>query len=113
MKSLYLCENCCYSSPWIVSFDLSRYKNLKSLYIGIDSFYDVKRFELKGLKKLESVDIYYAFNSVVGTVSLTNCLKLKDLRLGGFSGTESFEIRDLSSLESLTIGGSLFGSTRR
>ena len=59
MKSLSLCENCCYGSLWIVSFDLSRYKNLKSLYVGGSCFRYVKQFELKGLKKLESVDIGY------------------------------------------------------
>ena len=59
MKSLTTDSYTCWDSPWIVSFDLSRYKNLKSLYVGDDSFYYVKRFELKGLKKLESVDIGY------------------------------------------------------
>ena len=60
VKSLRIDSYTCSYSPWIRSFDLSRYKNLKSLYVGDDSFYYVKRFELKGLKKLESVDIGYS-----------------------------------------------------
>ena len=57
MKSLRIDYDTCFYPPWIVSFDLSRYKNLKSLYVGDWSFRYVKRFELKGLKKLESVEI--------------------------------------------------------
>ena len=59
MKSLRIDSYTCSYSPWIKSFDLSRYKNLKSLYVGGRSFRYVKQFELKGLKKLESVDIGY------------------------------------------------------
>ena len=73
MKSLSLCENCCYGSLWIVSFDLSRYKNLKSLYVGESCFRYVKRFELKGLKKLESVDIRgHSFQSAESLIMDSN-----------------------------------------
>ena len=59
VKRLSIDYGTCSYPPWIVSFDLSRYKNLKSLYVGERSFKYVKRFKLKGLKKLESVDIGY------------------------------------------------------
>ena len=85
VKSLSIDDDTCYYSPWIVSFDLSRYKNLKSLYVGGRSFEYVKQLELKGLKKLESVDIEYPFNSVVGTVSFNNYPKLKDVTMKGFN----------------------------
>ena len=112
MKSLSIDDDTCYYSPWIVSFDLSRYKNLKSLYVGGRSFEYVKQLELKGLKKLESVDIEYPFNSVVGTVSFNNYPKLKDLKMKGFNSVYSLEIRDLNSLESLIIREYSFRDTR-
>ena len=112
VKSLTTDYGTCWDSPWIRSFDLSRYKNLKSLYVGGRSFEYVKQLELKGLKKLESVDIEYPFNSVVGTVSFNNYPKLKDLKMKGFNSVYSLEIKDLNSLESLIIREYSFRDTR-
>ena len=67
---------------------------------------------MKELNELDNMYIGQSFNSVVGTVSFNNYPKLKDLKLGGFRGTEALEIRDLNSLESLTIIGCSFDSTR-
>lgn len=73
VKSLRIAYRTCYDSPWIVSFDLSRYKNLKSLYVGDYSFRYVKRFELKGLKKLDSVDIRgHSFQSAESLIMDSN-----------------------------------------
>ena len=112
MKSLSFDYGTCWNADWIVSFDLSRYKNLKSLYVGGSCFYYVKQFELKGSNKLESVDIEYSFNSVVGTVSFNNYPKLKDLTMKGFNSVYSLEIKDLNSLESLIIREYSFRDTR-
>ena len=67
---------------------------------------------MKELNELDNVYIGHSFNSGLRTVSFNNCPKLKDLKLGGFRGTESLEMKDLDSLESLTIRRSSFGSTR-
>ena len=73
VKSLRIDRYTCSYSPWIRSLDLSRYKNLKSLYVGDYSFRYVKRFELKGLKKLDSVDIRgHSFQSAESLIMDSN-----------------------------------------
>ena len=43
-------------APWVRSFDLSRYKNLKTLYVGWGFWY-VNQVKISGLNQLESVSI--------------------------------------------------------
>ena len=57
VKNLKINDNTCSYIPRVRSFDLSRYKNLKTLDIGSSSFYHVKRVKISGLNQLESVSI--------------------------------------------------------
>ena len=59
MKNLRIYGGSCRNSPWVRSFDLSRYKNLKTLDVGRWCFWDVKRVKISGLNQLESVTINY------------------------------------------------------
>ena len=45
------------NSKWLAVFDLSRYKNLKSVVIGDASYKYVNELKMIGLSKLESVEI--------------------------------------------------------
>ena len=45
--------------PRVRLFDLSRFKNLKTVVIDRDSFYYVERVKISGLNQLESVTINY------------------------------------------------------
>ena len=58
MKNLRINDCTCYYTPWVRSFDLSRYKNLKTLEIG-RGFINVDQVKLSGLNELESVYIGY------------------------------------------------------
>ena len=57
VKGLRINDDTCSDTPWVISFDLSRFKNLKTLDVGLRSFYRVKRVEISGLNQLESVII--------------------------------------------------------
>ena len=57
VKILRINDKTCYYESWVRSFDLSRYKNLKTLDVGYRSFYHVKQVKISGLKQLESVYI--------------------------------------------------------
>lgn len=113
MKSLYLCENCCYSSPWIRSFNMRRYKNLNRIHVGSDSFYHVNHFELRGLNHLESAIFDQgSFRYARGTIIIEKCPKLQVLSFGTgqwswygsvFYDVYSLTIRNLDSLESFTV----------
>ena len=59
VKNLRIYGGSCRNSPWVRSFDLSRYKNLKTLDVGRWCFWDVKRVKISGLNQLESVTINY------------------------------------------------------
>ena len=56
MKNLRIYGGSCRNSPWVRSFDLSRYKNLKTLYVGWGFWY-VNQVKISGLNQLESVSI--------------------------------------------------------
>ena len=60
VKNLEVSYENCYYTPWMRSFDLSGYKNLKTLYVGERSFNGVKRVKISGLNQLESVSISYS-----------------------------------------------------
>jgi len=57
VKNLRINGHTCYYTPWARSFDLSRYKNLKTLDVGSWCFRYVKRVKISGLNQLESVTI--------------------------------------------------------
>ena len=56
MKNLRIYGGSCRNSPWVRSFDLSRYKNLKTLDVGWGFWY-VNQVKISGLNQLESVSI--------------------------------------------------------
>ena len=60
VKNLRINDCTCYYTPWVRSFDLSRYKNLKTLDVGEWCFRYVKRVKISGLNQLESVSISYS-----------------------------------------------------
>ena len=56
MKSIKIYSyETCYYTPWVRSFDLSRYKNFQTLVVGLWSFGYVKQVKISGLNQLESV----------------------------------------------------------
>ena len=59
MKNLKMDYGTCSYVPWATSFDLSRFKNLKTLVVESLSFIHVNRVKISGLNQLESVIIGY------------------------------------------------------
>ena len=57
MKDLQINWNTCYYALWVTSFDLSGFKNIKTLFIREGSFPCVKRVKISGLNQLEGVMI--------------------------------------------------------
>ena len=57
VKNLKINGHTCHLTPWVISFDLSRYKNLKTLDIGRGCFFYVKGVKISELNELESVKI--------------------------------------------------------
>ena len=58
VKNLKINYDSCWDTLWMISFDLCRYKNLKTLEIG-RGFINVDQVKLSGLNELESVYIGY------------------------------------------------------
>ena len=95
--------------------DLSRFKRLKKLVIGDESFVNVNETRLTGLYSLESVEI--GMNSFTQHKNddgndpnrhfyLKNCPKLKLLKMGrySFSDYTVIEIENVNALEMIEMG---------
>ena len=95
-------------------FIISNNGNLKRIEIGNNTFGSVWLFELNGLSELQSVEIgEKSFNGGRndGGCRITNCPKLKSIRIGddSFSHYSStFELTNLPCLQSVDIGASTF-----
>ena len=76
VKILKINYDSCWDTLWMISFDLCRYKNLKSLEIG-RGFKGVDQVKLSGLNELESVYIgYYSLTSPSSTVIESDDIQL-------------------------------------
>ena len=93
--------------------------SLRCIVIGDNCYGSVRLFELDGLNELETVVIeWYSFTLAKtdkdiginqrrnGACRMTNCPRLKSIRIGGFSFSDyrSLGLSNLSSLQSIDIG---------
>ena len=93
-------------------FILRELPALKSIQIGYNCFGKVRVFELDGLSELESVvigrDSFRISRSERsdGDYRIVNCPKLKSIQIGSYSFYDyhTFELNELSSLESIVFG---------
>ena len=105
------------------SFDLSLFASLQTLEVGENSLKRIRRFQLQGMKKLETLDVgkrsftyaknYDAVEATIrsdGVFRLNNCPKLKTVKLGDFAFADyhSFEMTNLPSLQKIQFGESNF-----
>lgn len=105
------------------SFDLSLFGSLQTLEVGENSLKRIRRFQLQGMKKLETLDVgkrsftyaknYDAVEATIrsdGVFRLNNCPKLKTVKLGDFAFADyhSFEMTNLPSLQKIQFGESNF-----
>ena len=95
---------------------LRRLVRLKRIVIGDGCFGKVRVFELDGLGELESVVIgkrsfrIGSSGRSDGSCRIVNCPKLKSIQIGdwSFHDYHSFELNNLSSLQSIDIGPECF-----
>ena len=115
-KHLKLSDRCVLSN-----WDVSWFENLESIEIGDNCFESVQTFKIDGLNHLKSLKIgfssftpYYCYSGDESkSFHLLNCDQLETIEFGrysfgNFAGT--FELRNLKSLQSITIG-SLLGDS--
>ena len=99
--------------PFIPSYYMH---SLKRIVIGDRCFGKVRVFELDGLDELESVEIGQDSFRISdkerndGDYRIVNCPKLKSIQIGDYSFGDyhSFELNNLSSLQSIDIGMDCF-----
>ena len=102
-------------------FDANSLKGIERLEIEGDCFIKVNRFEIDGLKELESLVIgnesfYLKGDTRKGMKCLImNCDQLSDINIGdqSFYCFESFECKNLSSLISIQLDGDAFYACQR
>ena len=102
----------------IASFNISNNKAIKRIVIGDECFRKVRVFELDGLDELESVLIgQKSFRIGIsgyvrsdGSYRIVNCPKLKSIQIGyqSFDDYHSFELSNLTSLQTIYIGRECF-----
>ena len=91
----------------ITELNLTKYRNLKSVTIGDNSFPYVSELKIVGMEELESVEIgASSFSLSEGHFYLKNCPKLKSLNMGcySFSDYSVFEIENVNALEVIEMG---------
>ena len=91
----------------ITELNLTKYRNLKSVTIGSNSFSYVSELKIVGMEKLESVEIGEdSFFSRDGHFYVKNCPKLKSLEVGAssFYKYSVIEIENVDALEVIKIG---------
>ena len=103
------------NSPSFTVLDLSRFKSVRRIVIGDESFMYVNEVSIIGLRELESVQIgencFTTHKNGYGTNSngrfyLKNCPKFKSLKIGrnSFSDYSVCEIENVNALESIEMG---------
>ena len=100
----------------IISFNITNNTNLKRIVIGERCYRRVREFELDGLSELESVEIRGSSYGIIDNVQsdglyrVVNCPKLKSIQIGiwSFYDYDSFELNNLTSLQSIGIGRECF-----
>ena len=97
-------------------FDLSAYKFIKSLQVGDTNMYYVKTFMVHGLLELSKIVIgANSFTKKMNTYGddasrsfhIASCKELKSIEIGSYSFSDyagEFEMKNLPSLQSITIG---------
>ncbi|KAK8797880.1 hypothetical protein WA171_005409 [Blastocystis sp. BT1] len=111
VKNLRINDCTCYYTPWVRSFDLSRYKNLKTLDVGEWCFRYVKRVKISGLNQLESVSISYSSLMNPSSIRFENLPKLKSIKLGYYALCGSYGTNDNSlRMKNLPSLSYLYGS---
>ena len=99
----------------ITELNLTKYRDLKSVTIGGNSFSYVSELKIVGMEKLESVEIgmnsftkekYYYGNDPNRHFYLKDCPKLKSLEVGAYSFSDYsvIEIESVDALEVIKIG---------
>ena len=91
----------------ITELNLTKYRNLKSVTIGDNSFPYVSELKIVGMEELESVEIgASSFSLSEGHFYLKNCPKLKSLKIGSYSFSDYTvcEIENVPALETVEIG---------
>ena len=122
VTALTVTDNSCNDNN-ITVVDLSSFKFLRSVVIGLNCFKYVQIFSIVGLNWLESVSIgYRSFDSstlVDGSqFKIVNCPQLKSLSIGGwsFGRYNGFELSQLPQLKSVVVShynngyGTYYGS---
>ena len=102
------------------SFNISNNGVLKRIVIGNNCFGKARVFELDGLSELESVSIGGSSFSIItmtpwtsmrndGSYRIVNCPKLKTIVIPdrSFADYHFFELRNLPSLQSVTLGNAV------
>ena len=110
-----------YNANDVTSFNISNNTYLKSIGIGNNCYGKVRVFELDGLSELESMVIgqkSFSLNTQDpwnsqrsdGSYRIVNCPKLKTIVIGdtSFGDYHFFELRNLPSLKSFTLGTAVF-----
>ncbi|KAK8793061.1 hypothetical protein WA588_005798 [Blastocystis sp. NMH] len=101
-----------YNDGSVTELKLSGLARLKRIVIGNSCFGKVRVFELDGMSELESVVIGYQSCRIGdrkrsdGSYRIVNCPKLKSIQICQFSFSDyySFELNNLPSLQSISIG---------
>ena len=91
----------------ITELNLTKYRNLKSVTIGSNSFHYVSELKIVGMEELESVEIgESSFWLSDGHFYVKNCPKLKSLEVGtsSFHEYSVIEIENVDALEVIKIG---------
>ena len=100
----------------VTTFNISDNGVLNRIVIGDNCFGKVRVFDLDGLSELESVVIGQQSFKISssersdGDYRIVNCPKLKSIQIGDYSFGDyhSFELNNLSSLQSIDIGMDCF-----
>ena len=98
------------------SFELSNLNSLQSINFGNYCFKHVREFVIDGLESLDSVKIGEKCFRIGekerddGICRITNCPNLRQLEIGNgsFGDFKSFELSNLSSLQSINFGDYCF-----
>ena len=106
-------------------FDFSKFRFIESIRIGDDSFSSVQTFKIDGLNRLKKLTIginsftkfkctllHYNYSSSfdkgdkMKSFHILNCESLESIEIGkhSFSDFGEFELKNLNSLQSITIG---------
>ena len=91
----------------ITELNLTKYRNLKSVTIGSNSFHYVSELKIVGMEELESVVIgESSFSLSDGHFYVKNCSKLKSLEADAYAFHEYsvIEIENVDALEVIKIG---------